>query len=69
MNEPLKAFITYSHENEQQRKELRTCLAVMERAGKIKLRDDSDITAGGNARQETFSKKLLIRIFALSCLC
>ena len=58
MNEPLKAFITYSHENEQKRKKLRTCLAVMERAGKIKLRDDSDITAGGNARQEHILKEV-----------
>ena len=58
MNKPLKVFITYSHEDDQKRKKLRTCLVVMERAGDIKLRDDSDITAGGNARQEQILKEV-----------
>ena len=58
MSEPLKAFITYSHENEQKRKKLRTYLAVMERNSKIKLRDDTDITAGGEACQEDILKEV-----------
>ena len=56
MNNPLKAFITYSHEGERKRKKLRTCLAVMEKAGEIKLWDDTDISAGGEARQEAILK-------------
>ena len=56
MSKPLKAFITYSHEDEQERKELRKRLAVMKRAGEIKLWDDTDITAGGEARQEHILK-------------
>ena len=63
MNKPLKAFITYSHEDDQKRKKLRTCLAVMERNGKIKFRDDTDITAGAKPVRKTFSKKLPIRIY------
>ena len=58
MSQPLKGFITYSHEDEQKRKKLRTYLAVMERNGKIKLRDDTDITAGGNACQEDILKEV-----------
>ena len=58
MSEPLKAFITYSHEDEQKRKKLRTCLAVMERKGEIEPRDDTDITAGGKARQEDILKEV-----------
>ena len=54
----LKTFISYSHEDEQKKKKLRTCLAVMERTGKIKLWDDSDITAGGKARQEDILKEV-----------
>ena len=50
MSKPLKTFITYSHEDDQKRKKLRTCLAVMEREGEIKPRDDTDIAAGGKAR-------------------
>ena len=58
MGKPLKAFITYSHEDDQKRKRLRTYLAVMERNGKIKLRDDTDITAGGKACQEKILKEV-----------
>ena len=58
MSKPLKVFITYSHENGQKKKKLRTYLAVMERTGKIKLWDDGDITAGGNARQEHILKEV-----------
>ena len=58
MSKPLKAFITYSHEDEQKRKKLRTCLAVMERKREIKPRDDTDTTAGGKARQEDILKEV-----------
>ena len=58
MSKPLKAFITYSHEDDEKRKKLRTYLAVMERNRKIKLRDDTDITAGGKARQEDIIKEV-----------
>ena len=58
MNKPLKAFITYSHEDDQKRKKLRTCLAVMEDNGEINPRDDTDITAGGKARQEDILKEV-----------
>ena len=58
MNKPLKAFITYSHENDLKRKKLRTCLVVMERAGEVTLRDDSDINPGGKARQEDILKEV-----------
>ena len=43
MGEPLKVFITYSHNDRQQNTELKTCLAVMESEGKIKLGDDNEI--------------------------
>ena len=59
MSKPLKAFITYSHEDDQKRKKFRTCLAVMEGEGEIKLRDDTDITAGGKARQEDILKEVV----------
>ena len=46
MGEPLKVFITYSHNDRQQNTELKTCLAVMESEGKIKLGDDNEILPG-----------------------
>ena len=46
MGEPLKVFITYSHNDLQQNTELKTCLAVMESEGKIKLGDDNEILLG-----------------------
>ena len=60
MSKPLKAFISYSHEDkdDQKRKKLRTRLAVMERNGEIKARDDTDIAAGGKARQEDILKEV-----------
>ncbi len=58
MSKPLKTFITYSHEDDQKRKKLRTCLVVMERADEITLRDDSDINPGGRARQEDILKEV-----------
>ena len=59
MSKPLKGFITHSHEDKQKKKKLRTCLAVMEQAGEIKLWDDDDITAGGKASQEDLLKKVV----------
>ena len=58
MNKPLKAFITYSHEDDQKREKLRTYLAVMERNSKITLRDDTDIIAGDKACQEDILKEV-----------
>ena len=46
MGEPLKVFITYSHNDRQQNTELKTRLAVMESEGKIKLWDDNEILPG-----------------------
>ena len=46
MSEPLKVFITYSHNDPQQNTELKTRLAVMENEGKIKLWDDNEILPG-----------------------
>ena len=46
MSEPLKVFITYSHNDRQQNTELKTCLAVMESEGKIKLGDNNEILPG-----------------------
>ena len=46
MSEPLKMFITYSHNDRQQGTELKTRLAVMEREGKIELWDDNEILPG-----------------------
>ena len=54
----LKIFITYAHQDTEAQKKLKTHLAVMERTGKIKLWDDGDITAGGNARQEHILKEV-----------
>ncbi len=46
MSEPLKVFITYSHNDRQQNTELKTCLAVMESEDKIKLWDNNEILPG-----------------------
>ncbi len=58
MSKPLKGFITYSRKDERKRQRLRTCLAVMENTGDIKVKDDTDITAGGEARQEDILKEV-----------
>ena len=55
---PLKVFITYSHEDDENRKELRKRLDVMEKNGEIKPRDDTDIPAGGDARQQAILKEV-----------
>ena len=41
-----KAFITYSHNDKEERKELRTRLLVMENNGEIELWDDNEILPG-----------------------
>ena len=46
MSKPLKAFITYSHNDLQQNTELKTRLAVMENESKITLWDDNEILPG-----------------------
>ena len=46
MSEPLKVFITYSHNDRQQNTELKTRLAVMESEGKVRLWDDNEILPG-----------------------
>ena len=46
MSKPLKAFITYSHNDLQQNTELKTRLAVMEDAGEIEIWDDNKILPG-----------------------
>ena len=43
MSAPLKVFITYSHNDPEQNKELKTRLAVMEDEGKIEIWDDNII--------------------------
>ena len=46
MSEPLKIFITYSHNDTDAREELRRRLAVMEQQGMITLWDDNEILPG-----------------------
>ena len=46
MKEPLKVFITYSHKDPQENKDLKTHLAVMEQNGEIKIWDDNEILPG-----------------------
>ncbi len=55
MSEPLKVFITYSHNDRQQNTELKTRLAVMESEGKIKLWDDNEILPGTKWYKEIFT--------------
>ena len=46
MSNPLKAFVTYSHNDLQQNTELKTRLSVMEDAGEIEIWDDNKILPG-----------------------
>ncbi len=43
---PRKIFITYAHQDTESQQKLKTHLAVMEREGKIKVWDDSEILSG-----------------------
>ena len=58
MNEPLKGFITYSHENTEQKGELRKRLAVMEQQNELVTWDDGQLTPGDGALQEDILKKV-----------
>ena len=58
MNEPLKGFITYSHENTEQKGELRKRLAVMEEQNELVTWDDSQLTPGDKAFQEDILEKV-----------
>ena len=58
MNQPVKGFITYSHENTVQKDELRKCLAVMEQQNELVTWDDSQLIPGDKARQEDILKKV-----------
>ncbi len=46
MGEPLKVFITYSHEDTDSKDKLRQCLAVMEQQGLITIWHDNEILPG-----------------------
>ena len=58
MNEPLKGFITYSHENTEQKDELRKRLAVMEQQNELVTWDDGQLTPGDGALQKDILKKV-----------
>ena len=58
MNEPLKGFITYSHENTEQKDELRKRLAVMEQQNELVTWDDGQLTPGDGALQEDILEKV-----------
>ena len=57
MGEPLKVFITYSHEDTGSKNKLRQCLAVMESEGLITIWDDNEILPG-DKWYEDISKNL-----------
>jgi internalin A len=52
MNEPIKVFLSYSHQDDGLRKELGKHLSGLERNNLIKLWHDRDIEAGLNWAQE-----------------
>ena len=58
MNEPLKGFITYSHENTEEKDELRKRLAVMEQQNELVTWDDGQLTPGDGALQEDILEKV-----------
>ena len=58
MNEPLKGFITYSHEDTEAKHELRKCLAVMELQNELVTWDDGQLTPGDGALQEDILKNV-----------
>ena len=57
MNNPPKAFISYSHENKEARRKLVTHLAVMVNQNKLTIWDDSRMD-GGDVLQEEILKNL-----------
>ena len=58
MNEPLKGFITYSHEDTAAKNELRKRLAVMEQQNELVTWDDGQLTPGDGALQEDILKNV-----------
>ena len=58
MNEPLKGFITYSHEDTEAKHELRKRLAVMEQQNELMTWDDGQLTPGDGALQEDILKNV-----------
>ena len=52
MNRPLKLFITYSHKDKKQKKELKHRLAVLEQENKITIWHDNEITPGDKWRDK-----------------
>ena len=58
MSEPLKGFITYSHENTEAKNELRKRLAVMEQNKELVTWDDGQFTPGDGALQEDILEKV-----------
>ena len=58
MNKPLKAFISYSHENKSEKDRLIKFLAVMEQQNELKTWHDEEIVAGDPARQEDILKEV-----------
>ena len=58
MNEPLKGFITYSHEDTEAKNELRKRLAVMEQQNELVTWDDGQLTPGDGALQEDILKNV-----------
>ena len=58
MNKPLKGFITYSHEDKEQKDELRKRLAVMEQQNELVTWDDGQLTPGDKALPEDILKKV-----------
>ncbi len=57
MGEPLKVFITYSHEDTNSKDKLRQCLAVMEQQGLVTIWHDNEILPG-DKWYEDISKNL-----------
>ncbi len=58
MSKPLKGFITYSHEDTEQKNELRKRLAVMEQQDELVTWDDSQLTPGDKALQEDILREV-----------
>ena len=58
VNEPLKGFITYSHEDTEAKNELRKRLAVMEQQNELVTWDDGQLTSGDGALQEDILKNV-----------
>ena len=58
MSELLKGFITYSHEDKDQKDELRKRLSVMEQQNELVTWDDGQLTPGDKALQEDILEKV-----------